>query len=120
MIPESHSRLKRWAEWTQAGSGFISLGVGRSIESKIMEGKGEILPGAPYTNSGKIYHDSVAVKTQTFIRTLGRQEKRLIHVFYLWPVDIAAEKAAQLKLPVRTMYDKLHGIHIQLEEWWRK
>lgn len=122
MIPESHSRLKRWAEWTQAGSGFINLGGGASIESKIMEGRGTILPGAPYTNSGRgrIYHDPIAIKVQAFVRTLSRKESRLIHIFYLWPVDIASEKAAQLKLPVRTMYDKLHGIHIQLEEWWKK
>lgn len=118
MIPECHKRFQRWAEWTQSGSGTVDLGIGRNILDRVMEGKGQILPGAPYKNSGRVYQDEVAVKVQTFTRTLRRSDLKLIQVFYLWPVDVASDKAAQLNIPVRTMYSRLHNVHRLLKEWW--
>jgi len=120
MIQSSHEKLLRWAEWTAGGKALASLGVGESVLARIFEGKGEILPGAPYKTLGKIYHDPASVRVEGFVRTLGKNEKQLLKVFYLYPINVASAKAEKLKLPQRTMYDKLHGIHIQLEEYWRK
>lgn len=117
MIPASHQRLIRWSQWALTPTGAISLGVGQSIESKIAEGKGEILPGAPYTSSGRVYIDLVAVRVERWMRTLRRSEKRLLHTFYLYP-GVNEDKAKKLKMPIRTMYDRLHGLHEQLALWW--
>lgn len=119
MIQSSHARLQRWAEWSLTPTGSISLGVGTSIESRIMEGKGQIMPGAPGGSSGRVYIDLVAIKAERFLRTLRASERRLVRVFYLHP-GVNQDKATKLGIPIRTMYDRLHGIHEQLDIWWQE
>lgn len=110
MVPEAHVALQRWAEWSLAPTLHTNLGFGKSIEAKIQEGMGQILPGS--TNRG-IYIDLQSSKVESWIGKQPKDTRRLIRVFYLG-VGTSDDKAKVLGLATRTMYDRLHLAHIEL------
>jgi len=115
MIPLAHLRFRRWADWTLSYTVGGQLGYGRNVLARIMEGKGEILPGPPSCSGPKIMSpDPIATKVDRFLCTIPADEKFLIKTFYLsreWSSD---EKAKHLKIPARTMYAQLERIQFKL------
>lgn len=116
MIPAAHDKFRRWAVWVLAPVPGINLGYGKNICQRIMEGKGQLLPGAP-RGSGpvKIHTDPVASQVEGFIRTqCNREEKFLLKTFYLSQYWTVEQKAKACKCPVRTMYDRLERLQVRL------
>ena len=118
MILRIHIRLLRWAVWTKEPCGN-SMGYGSTITAKICEGKGMLLPGAP-RGSGPILQtpNHECGEIEMFLGKLKKKypkEFKLIRVFYLQQHLTGEEKAAQLRMGERTMYNHLDRIHRELE-----
>ena len=119
MIPEAHAHFLRWAAWVKAPVSGVSLGYGPSILSKIAEGKGLILPGG----SVGAALDPVGAQVQRFVDRLARGDRLMVRVYYLDKFKTVEERAERLKMPVRTLYDRLERIHVLylvVAEQWRQ
>lgn len=119
MIKESHVLLLRWAAWEKipVGNGVPSWSS-TTITAKLMEGKGEFLPGPP-RNSGPrmIPVDRDAMVVDRFIRTLPKPTKDLIKLFYLQQAYTSDEKAGMLRISKKQMYMLLHRVHEVLQKF---
>ena len=115
MVEEGHQLFRQWAKWERLGVGGIELGYGGTVTAKIMEGKGEILPGAP-PGSGpkKVQIDPVALSVDHFIRGCKKSEKEVIKIYYLQEGYTVEEKATFLKMSARELYRKLHRLQLNL------
>ena len=115
MNDRAHAHFIRWANWTLQPVAPDSLGYGVSIESKIAEGMGEILPGRPRCGGPKLIDsDPIAIVVEQFLRgnkNVTRVERRFVRTYYLVRHLSVDEKAARLRMPVRTMYWTLDKIH---------
>ena len=116
MVEEGNSLFRHWARNEKLGGGGVHLGYGGTVTAKIMEGKGEILPGAP-VGSGprKVDIDPVAMKVGRFISKRNKREKEVIKMYYL--VDggySVSDKAEFLKMSSRELYRKLHRLQLDL------
>jgi len=121
MIDEAHGHFLRWASWVRAPVGGISLGYGPSILVKILEGKGRILPGGG--GGAGVGHDPMALQVQRFVDGLSRKDSTMVKTFYLDRTRTVEERAKKLKMPVRTLYDRLeriHALYLVVAHQWRK
>jgi len=117
MIKEAHILLLRWAAWERIPIGYCGAPSWSSttITAKLMEGKGEFLPGPP-RNSGPrmIPVDRDAMVVDKFIRTLPKTDKELIKLYYLQHAYTVDEKAMLLKISKKKLYSVLHVVHTLL------
>ena len=112
----AHQAFQRWALWTLQPDPTAYSGS-TSILQRIEEGKGVIMPGAPRKSGRKrMWSDGVAVKVETFMGTLAKEEKQLLRVYYLSRYNVH-DKARQLGLPTRTMYYRLGVIQKKFDIW---
>lgn len=116
MIDAMHERFRRWAGWVLEPSPGLSLGYGKNILVRIQEGKGSLLPGATSrTVVGRV--DFVALDVEAWLKTIGRHDRYVLKVFYLSINLTAEEKAKKLKMPVRTLYDRVDRLHARYQQW---
>lgn len=113
MIEEVHKKFLKWADYVRQPVGDPTpRGYGVNILQRIMEGKGSIMPGAPRGSGPKrLYIPPEALVVENFLKTLPRVDARLIRVFYLSPYWTVEKRAEKLKMPVRTLYERLDRIH---------
>lgn len=79
-------------------------GPGQTIEARILEGKGELLPGRPKGGGVKrVEPDHLAWLTDQAVRQLTQREQQIIDVYYDDRLTVQ-EKSTKLRLKVRTMY----------------
>lgn len=106
-----------WALWTKAPAPGGNLGYGPSVLQRILDGHGEILPGAP-RGSGhkKLECDPVVPIVERFLATCTKAERRTLKVFYLAD-GTAAQKANDLDIPVRTMYYRVKSLRIKFSHY---
>lgn len=114
MIVDADRMFKRWASWMLAPTPGLSLGLGKNIMQKLVEGKGQFLPGSPRGSGPSNNYDPVAVKVEEFLKTRSRAEKTLIKTFYLSEYWTAQQKADRLKIPRRTMYSQVERVQAAL------
>lgn len=115
MSPVADLMLKRWAVWQLAPIPGHSLGYGRNILDRVMEGQGAILPGPPRCSGPvKIHTDAVAGQVEDFLRQQPPEFRKLAQVFYLRQDLTAGERSVELKLAIRTMYRRLDMLHERL------
>lgn len=116
MQDAAHRDFTRWAAWLLApdmGSGGAPSGYGKSVLARIMDGRGQIMPGGK--GMVRVFVDPVGVQVDTWVKKLKREDARILKVFYLsryWTVE---KKAHRLGMPVRTLYwhiDRLHGAYL--------
>lgn len=117
MIQHAHEKFRRWALWVLAPVPGHDLGYGKNVLQRIREGRGQILPGAPRGSRPPIPSDPVALQVDGFVKTLPKEERRLIRTFYLDRSRTVEDRAESLGLPVRTMYDRLDRIQRRLLEY---
>lgn len=113
MIDSVHQQFLKWASWVlQPVPGVVPAGYGKNILQRIIEGKGSLLPGAP-KGSGlpRLYVPAEALVVEEYIKTIHSRDARVVRIFYLSPYWTVEERAWRLKLPVRTVYDRLDRIH---------
>lgn len=118
MIVEIHEKLLRWARWEkQPDQGVLMMGYGTSVLAKVMDGRGEILPGAP-RGSGpkKTYTDPVAVLVSSALKKLDKKDRKIVVGFYLSDGS-ARLKAERMGMPERTLYSRLNRIHRMMAGW---
>lgn len=115
MIQHAHEKFRRWALWVLSPAPGFNLGYGKNVCLRILEGKGQILPGAPPgSGSPRIHLDPVALQVDKFLKTRSRDEKTLVRTFYLDQFRTVEEKARKLSMPIRTMYDRLEQVQRKL------
>lgn len=114
MIDEVHSQFRRWASWVLEPVGGIGLGLGKNIMQKLVEGKGEFLPGG---SSRVIRNDPVANDVEEWLKTVSRNERFILKVFYLDQFKTNEEKAQRLKMSTRTLYDRIDKSHRKYQQW---
>jgi len=118
MIPEAHAHFLRWAQWVKAPVGGVNLGYGPSILVRIIEGKGLLLPGGGGV-AGAL--DPVGAQVQRFVDKLARGDRLMVRVFYLDKIKTVEERAERLRMPVRTLYDRLdriHALYLVVSQQW--
>lgn len=110
MIDEAHKQFQRWAAWVLAPEPMGNLGFGKNILQRIKEGRGSLLPGS--TSRVVPPMDSVALRVDKYIhKEMTVQDARLVKTFYLSPYWTVEKRALKLRVPVRTLYDRLERIH---------
>jgi len=119
MIQAMHDMFRQWAEWEQLPVGGRGPGgVGVTITYKLMEGKGEFLPGAP-RGSGPvgIPMDPIGMTVDRFLRTQKRKVRHIVFAYYLKHGYTVEERAAMVGLTKPKLYTKLHEIHLELQKF---
>lgn len=115
-----HDMLRKWADWERlpVGGGGIGSGLTSTITYKLMEGKGEFLPGAP-RGSGPIGIpvDPVGMLVDRFLRGQKKRTKHIVIAYYLKLGYTVEERAAMLNMTKKKLYTKLHEIHVELERF---
>lgn len=92
-----------------------SLGYGSSVLLRVMEGKGEILPGPPKGSGPKTIHiDPISMKVGKFVAQLKRADREFIKLYYLEDAYNIEEKAKMLRVQKRVIYRWLHGLQLKL------
>lgn len=115
MILWVHATFIEWARWVRR-TDEGPAGYGKSVLLKVMEGKGEILPGAPFIASrGLSDLDKRMLRVERFISQLSKRDRRLIKVFYLQPNTVET-KAKRLGMSKRSLYDRIHKVHTSFTE----
>lgn len=116
MITWVHEKLKKWAIWYLSPVGAIFPGGGTTIEQRILEGRGKLLPGVP-KGSGRpgVLVDHDAYKLDVLIKTLPRRHQRVLKTFYLEGGSVE-RRARNLRLSERKFYLKIDLIHKHLEQ----
>ena len=95
-----------------------SMGYGGTVTGKIMDGKGEILPGAPKGSGPKAIHiDEVSMKVGQFVAKQRRTDKEFLKLYYLEDAYTVDEKAKMLRCSKRELYRRLHGLQLKLVLW---
>lgn len=114
---EANEYFRRWAAWTLQPDPTRFAGGGANILQRILDGKGELLPGAP-RGSGvrRMWSDPAATRVEEFMRELKREDKRLMKVFYLTDYN-THDKADYLGLPTRTMYYRINSLQKRFKRW---
>ena len=116
MILWVHERLKRWAVWYLSPVGPIFPGRSGTIEQKIREGRGQILPGIPKGSGvAGVLVDPQAAEMERLIARLPKGKQKLIRVFYLGTGTVE-RKARSLRMTERKFYLKIHLCHKHLAE----
>ena len=122
MIPEAHRKFKEWAAWEKQSVPATNLGYGVQVIARIMEGKGEILPGPP-KGSGRKRADinPAMMRIHIFVARLPSRDKRVIMEVYCGkPGYTMEEKAARLRMATRTMYDVVERAQMRLMDFLHK
>lgn len=115
MIDEAHAQFLRWATWVKSGSNGINLGYGKNLCQKLLEGKGEFLPGAPRGSGVANNHDPVALKVDKFVKEqCNPTERRILRTFYLEAFLSGEEKAERLKMSRRSLYNQVETLQKRL------
>lgn len=122
VVKDGNELFKRWAKYEALYVSGVSLGYGGTVTGRIMEGKGEILPGAPKGSGPKAIHvDLVASRVGDFVKTLSRSDRELVKLYYLNQVHTLEEKSTFLRVKVREIYRRLHKIQLKvvlyMETW---
>lgn len=118
LIEYPHKCFLRWAAVVLAPVPGVNLGYGKNILLKIVEGKGQIMPGAPRGSGvSKIHTDPMFHKVDKFLLGRSKEEGRLIRTFYLDQSITVARKAEKLGLPTRTMYSHIERAQHALNEY---
>lgn len=114
LILDIHMKLKRWAEWYISPVGSIFPSSSGTIEQKIREGRGMILPGIP-KGSGRpgVRVDHVASRVDRAVARLSRSHQRVVRVFYLGHGTVE-RRARSLGMDERKLYRKIDLIHKHL------
>ncbi len=118
MIDTAHKRFLRWGAWVLEPVPGHNLGYGKNILLEILEGKGVILPKAP-KGSGmkKINVDPVATEVDGFVKSLDREDRLMIRVFYLNPYWTVEQRAQRCGMSRRSMYDQVERVHRVYMVW---
>jgi hypothetical protein len=117
MIESVDKDLRRWADWVLEPAAGTNLGYGGSVLQRIVEGRGQILPGAP-SRVVVVRVDMVAIGVEQWLTQLERSKKHTIKVFYLSTGLTNEEKAKKLKISRRGLYDRIHNLHLEYQRWW--
>ena len=109
MINWVHQLLTEWADWVRQKD--HSMGYGKLVIAKVIEGKGEILPSARFVPSKYLGEtDKRMLGVERVISHLSKPNRRLLKVVYLTSGPMG-EKAKYLHIDRRTLYGRLHRIH---------
>lgn len=109
--------LKRWAAWVLSPVGGVNLGYGKSVIAKIMEGKGQILPGAPRCSGAmKIEVDHLAMRVDRWVASLPKPERQLLKLYYLDGRYTVEDKAMQLGISRKTLYNRVTRLAAKLAD----
>jgi hypothetical protein len=111
MVEEAHRIFGRWAAWVLAPVPGDSLGYGKNILVKIMEGRGMIQPSAPRGSYVRVATDVVAMEVVEFMKGLDRYDSRLIKLFYLDQRTTVEQKAHRMYVSRKQFYLDLDRIH---------
>ena len=118
MISDMHKMLQRWARWERlpVGGSRVPSWAPTTLTAKLIDGKGEFLPGAP-RGSGPILVpiDLEAMQVDKFISTLPHASKNILKTFYLQPAYTVDEKAEILGMSKKQLYKQLSDIQSQLQ-----
>lgn len=102
MIQWVDGRLRAWGAWVQMGRGIGSKGLTANWESVGGGGQaGAMIP----------VQDLEASRTDDWVRTRNREEQGLLLQMYC-TTTTARESAATLRMSLRTMYSRLHQVHV--------
>lgn len=100
----------RWAAWKLRPKGYW----GRTVEDRIMEGRGELLPtGGTYSGMSV---DLIAIRVDRFVDSLTKRERNLMYVYYLSPGTMA-QKRSLLGASNRWIYSKLRKLEDEFQSF---
>jgi len=113
-----HELFQLWARDKRSYVQEFDLGYGGTVTARVLEGQGEILPGAPRCGGRKKTEvDHTAVKIEKFVCGLSGKEKKILKVWYLEDHLSGEEKATRLSMGLRSVYrsiEKLQNLVVQL------
>jgi hypothetical protein len=121
MIKKIDERLKKWAVWFSSPNRVITGTLGKSVEARIMEGKGKMLPSGTLRGTmipvwiGTQASDLECARTHRAIRKLGAKKQRFVRVVYLGR-GTAEARAKGAKLSKKNYYRKIDLLHSDLDE----
>lgn len=102
MIHWVDARLRTWGEWLQTNHGNGSKGLSANWEAVGGGGPaGAVIPIRSVEMS----------RTHDWVRTLGQADQALLVQVYCTPGTMR-ENAASLRMSLRTMYARLHQVHV--------
>jgi len=117
MIPEAHKRLLKWGVWERIPVAGVNIGYApTTITGKLMDGRGEFLPGAP-RGSGpvKINISEEMMMMSRFVKRLERKHKKIVYEVYAGELGYSMEeRAIRLQMSRQSLYCHLHKIHFKL------
>lgn len=94
--------LRRWGEWLQTGHGNGSKGLTANWDAVGGGGPaGAVIP----------IKDLVCSRVHDWVLTRSQEEQALLLEVYCTP-STARESAANLRMSLRTMYGRLHSLHV--------
>lgn len=103
MIHWVDAKLRAWGEWFQTGRGMGSAGLTANWDG--VGGGGVAGPLIPVKSLE-------ASRTHDWVIGLPRDEQVLLLQIYTTPSTMR-ESAATLKVSLRTMYSRLHQVHVK-------
>lgn len=117
MIQDMHKRLMKWGVWERIPVAGVAIGYApTTITGKLMDGKGEFLPGAPIGSGPKLLNISPEMMLMSkFVHGLERRHREIVREVYAGELGYSMEeKAVRLRLSRRGLYEHLHKVHVQL------